>query len=320
MSQKMPVTDLLTESFTFGLQRFWTIARCLLVPYLIIIVGIIIVTLALIDFPAIDALDNTGDWPGEVGTIIDAVLRISWQGTLAIFVIATLILSIPFMGGIVSIFRLVGLGEEPGGWFRLRMDAPVWRTIVAYIIWTVLQWIIYGIAFAITYAMIPDALSVFANLRLIEDQPELLAPLVGFIVLAWFISLLMMIVVFTKLAPFPAATACENRLMLISSWHMTKGHFWTILGGYILMSLALGFANLVYQVIAQLVSVMAELLGGGILAGLIVLIVTLIIFATSIAVTFFMTGVQMAFPAAIYRRLWVEADTASVAGEDEAGR
>ena len=311
MSEKMPVTDLLNESFTFGLRRFFTVLRCLFVPYLILIVGLCIVAVGLLDFDAISRLENN-DMPEpesfeDVMGIINSVFRGTWQSALAVFFVAATVLSLPLYGGIASIFRLVGLGEEPGGWFNLRLDGPMWRTFFSWLIIGILQNLFFGIGLAVAYGMNPDMFAFFADLEALEDDPTPLFGLLGSLFFAWFIFLLLSMFVFTKLAPFPAASACENRLMLVNSWSRTSGHFWTILGGYIMLVLALTFANMAFQILTSVlqgVFTAVSAMGGEAMVGIMVAFVTLVILVASLAFTVFTTGVQMAFPAVIYRRLW----------------
>ncbi|MCI5048563.1 MAG: hypothetical protein MRY59_13765 [Aquisalinus sp.] len=313
MSEKMPVTDLLNESFTFGLQRFFTVLRCLFVPYLILIVGLCIVAVGLLDFDAISRLENN-DMPEpesfeDVMGIINSVFRGTWQSALALFIVAATVLSLPFYGGIASIFRLVGLGEEPGGWFTLRLDGPMWRTFFSWLIIGILQYLFLGIGLGIAYSMNPDMFAFFADLEALEDDPTPLLGFVGSFFFAFLISLLLSMFVFTKLAPFPAASACENRLMLVNSWSKTSGHFWTILGGYIMLVLALFFANMAFQILTSVlqgVFTAVSAIGGEAMMGFVVVLITIVILVASIAFSVFTTGVQMAFPAVIYRRLWRE--------------
>ncbi|WP_306250020.1 hypothetical protein [Parvularcula sp. IMCC14364] len=311
MSEKMPVTDLLNESFTFGFQRFFTVLRCLLVPYIILIFGLIIVAVGLLDFDMISRLESDimpePESFEDVMAIVNSIFRGSWQSALGLFVLAATVLSLPLYGGIASIFRLVGLGEEPGGWFTLRLDGPMWRTFFAWLIIGILQYVFYGIGFLIAFSMNPEMFDFFQNLDRLDDDPTPLFGFMGGLFFAGFLALILMMFFFTKLAPFPAASACENRLMLVNSWSRTKGHFWTILGGYIMLVLALFFANMAFQILTSVLQgifTAVSAMGGEALMGIMVLIVTIVVLVATIAFTVFTTGVQMAFPAVIYRRLW----------------
>ncbi len=301
------MTDLLTESFRFGFSQFGTVLKCLLVPYILMIVGLCLVFIGLIDFGSIEAMDYVEEPESlpEFLAFFDSMLRLSLGGSIVLLVVGAVIVSLPYFGGIASIFRVVGMDEEPRGWFHLRFDGPMWRTFFAYFIMMVLQWVIYLIAFAIAFAMNPDMFAMFGDLENIDNNPELLLSFMGSFFLIFFISLIVMMVVFTKLAPFPAASACENRLMLINSWTRTKGHAWTILAGYILLILALIAAQIGFQIFTSVLQGLFGVLtamGVG-MAGVVGVIGILILIA-SIFFGLFTTGVQMAFPAVIYRYLW----------------
>ncbi len=306
MSDKMPITDLLTESFSFGFNRYFTVLRCLLVPYLIVVFGMIALIVGLMDFGAIAALENASDPDslGEIFAMLGSIFRMSLPATMALFFLGAMVLSLPFTGGIASIYRLIGLGEEPGGWFTIRLDGPMWRTFFAFLIWGIIQYAIYGVAFFIVWSLNPGMFEVFGQLDMADDNPEVLISLFGSMMSIFLVALIFMIFIFTKLAPFPAASACENRLMLLNSWTKTKGHFWTILGGYILLSLALGLASQVMSFFLQIVIGIVASAGAeaAVIIGLAILVCVLVYFGF----IFFSIGVQMAFPAAIYRRLWRE--------------
>lgn len=322
MSRQMPMTSVLNEAFRFGISRYWTIVRCLLVPYLILFVGAGLVVSLLLDYSVINEINDgslaqTGLWP-----LLNSIFRAPFGVTIAILMVAVFILSLPIMGGMTSLYRLVGLGEEPGGWFSLRFDAPMWRLVIASIIFTVIQYIIYAIGYGIAYSMNPDVghgiSEMVAMLQSMdfetgdvgyEPDPEAILGFFGFIFVGGLITLLLSIMILTKLAPFISATACENRLMLISSWRMTKGNFWTILGAYILMLLAFFALNMAYGLVTLVIQTIVTLSG----VPLLEVVYQIIDLAVNMALTAFMIGVQIAFASVIYRTLWLEG------GDSEAG-
>jgi len=322
MSRQMPMTSVLNEAFRFGVSRYWTIVRCLLVPYLILLVGILIVLAFLLDYSVL--MDISDGYIAEAGlwAFLDAIFRPSFWGAIAILMIAGFILSLPVMGAMTSLYRLVGLGEEPGGWFSLRFDGPMWRLVIASIIFTLIQYVIYSVSYGIAYSMNPEVgygiSEFFAMMQTLnvetgdvgyEPDPQAILSFLGFIFVGGFITLVLSIMFLTKLAPFLAATACENRLMLISSWRMTKGNFWTILGAYILMLIAFFALNIAYGLVTLVIQTIVMFSGVMLLEA----IYQIVDFAVNMALTAFMIGVQIAFAAVIYRKLWLES------GDAEAG-
>lgn len=316
MSKEMPAMGLLNETFSFATSRYGAIVRCLLIPYIILVIGYLVVFVSVIDFSAFISMadsDFEPETPAEVFAFFSSVLRVPLSTLVVIYLVAGLVLSVPLIGGMTSLYRLVGLGEEPG-WVIARFDGPMWRTLIAGIIMWVLQLVIFVIAGAIAGALNPGAFDFIGNMEQIENNPEILWPFLGFVTQTTLFGLLIMAFVFTKLAPFVAATACENRLMLLSSWSMTKGNFWTILGSYILLVIAIVVGYLGYIIIDVIVNIIASLAGplGAILHGLAKFVVDFI-------VTFFMIGLQTAFAALIYRKLWVQRYHTGDAGGGDAG-
>lgn len=320
---RLSLTSVLNEAFQFGVSRFWTIIRCVLLPYLILIVGIAIIAASLIDFQAIMDMAQGGlAEPEDIGGFLDLVFRTNFWLTVFILYLASLVLMLPLMGGMTSLYRLVGLGEEPGGWFNLRFDGPMWRLVIATIIFTAIQYVLSGIGFGIAYALNPQAgagigemIAVFQNMDFetgavgYEPDPAAIGALFGFFFLGWLITLILSIAILTRLAPFTAATACENRLMLLSSWSMTKGNFWPILGAYIMMILGFVVLQIVYGLLTLVIQMIVTVAG----VGLLTVAYNIIDFAVNMALAAFMLGVQIAFAASIYRKLWLER------GEGDAG-
>lgn len=320
---KLSLTSVLNEAFRFGVTRFWTIIRCVLLPYIILVFGITIVALGLIDFQAIMNMAQ-GDMPepNDIGGFLDLVFRTNFWLTVFILYLASLILMLPLMGGMTSLYRLVGLREEPGGWFTLRFDGPMWRLVIATVIFTIIQYALSAIGFGIAYALNPQAVDGIGELFAVfqtmdfdtgavgyEPDPGAIGALIGFVFLGWLITMILSMAILTRLAPFMAATACENRLMLISSWTMTKGNFWPILGAYIMMVLGFIVLNIVYGLLTLVIQMIVTLMSFGLLT----LAYNVVDFAVNMALAAFMLGVQIAFASSIYRKLWLERGDGGIA-------
>ncbi|NHK27480.1 hypothetical protein FF098_006145 [Parvularcula flava] len=313
---KLSLTSVLNESFQFGVSRFWTIIRCVLLPYIILVVGITIIALSLIDFQAIIEMADGGmSEPDNIDGFLDLVFRTNFWMSVFILYLASLVLMLPLMGGMTSLYRLVGLGEEPGGWFNLRFDGPMWRLVIASLIFSVIQYIIWGIGFGVAYALNPQAMegigemiAVFQNMDFdtgnvgYDPDPSAIGALFGFFFLGWLITLILSIAILTRLAPFMAATACENRLMLLSSWSMTKGNFWVILGAYVMMVLGFVALQLIYGMLTLVIQMIVTVVSFGLLTA----VYNIVDFAVNMAIAAFMLGVQVAFASSIYRKLWLE--------------
>ena len=130
---------------------------------------------------------------------------------------------------------------------------------------------------------------------------QALAP-IGLLVLSGFFAAPVLIYVNIKLVPFPPGSASENRLLLFGAFRMTAGHFWSILGLYILFILAMIVLGIVYTLAMSFIELMASLGGAGALT-IIGAIFTVVAFAAAIAYQVFVIGVQLSLQAIVYRRL-----------------
>ena len=309
MSEKMPFTQLMTDSFNFGWKELWTVTKALLLPLIIMLIGLGIVAAGLVDFDVFSTLEEELEYADDVEEVValfSGLFKVPFLTALAVFTLAGFILSIPMYGAYTNLFRYIGLGERPANWWLPRLDGPMWRTFIAYLIYGVFIYVIYGVSFWIAYLMNPEAFAVFNDFgATIDSEPELFMPFVSFVMTGFFFGFIGNIIVGTKLAPFPAASACENSLMLVNSWVRTKGHFWTILGAYILLMVAITMLSTVISLMSSLVESIATIFGsaGGI-GGIILMIVLALTFVVSVVFQFFTMGVVVAFMGNIYKRLW----------------
>jgi hypothetical protein len=307
MSQKMPFSNLFMGSMNFGWQKLMTVFKALIIPLIIAGIGIFIIIMSLIDFGYF--IGNVEDLeyatgPGEVLAFFGETLRTDWKIALAILIIGSTLVSLPIYNGYTKLSRYIGLGEEPQNWWAPSLDGPTWRMFFAHIIYGLLIQAGYALGFWIAYLMNPEIFSSFGDLVDFEHDPSVVLPFLGFFFTGFGIGFIINIIIGTKLAPFTAASACENRLMLINSWSRTKGHFWTILSSYIVLSLVIGVISMMLDLVFQVFTTTGTLMGD--IGLLLVAIVTVVYIVAQIIFAFFQMGVMIAFPALIYKYLWQE--------------
>ena len=136
------------------------------------------------------------------------------------------------------------------------------------------------------------------------DQLLMLVDHIGVFALAGLLTMIPLIFVNVRLAPFVAGSAVENRLLLFGAFNLTKGQFWSIVGFYILLLLMLMVIGIAFTLISSIFEVLAALGSGGdgILA-LVGFVFAALLFVSYILYQSFIIGVQFAAPAVMYRRL-----------------
>jgi len=315
MSQKLPVGDVLNEAVQFGLHRWSTVLRFALGPMLVSILlsGVVAAVLLEPSFFTESGKDVT------LESMKDG-LRFTMPITALVGGLAYLFVIFLFCGVMASMYRLVALGEERRGFFQLRMDGPAKRVFFAYLILMILNLAIWGIAFYFALGMTGDswdtigkafgefmafaAVAEQANESEVEAAMMALMPTLKPFGLAILYAVLPLIYVNTKLAPFPAGSAAENRLLLIGSFAMTFGHFWSVLGVSILGFIFLMLLNMIFRLSMKVFEMISELLltqGAGM--AVLAAIIGIGIVALSIFFQLFTFAFQTSLHAIIYRRL-----------------
>jgi hypothetical protein len=283
MQNKMQFTDLVTETFDFGWNKWFAVFKLSILPFLATVALMTIVSIIIMAVTPLILTQEmmTGEEQPPALTMFVFSLVSSIAGLLA---------SLPMIGAGVRIFRLAGLGEQSQFWEGFRFDATFWRTVASYVIITVL---LYVVQFAIMY--LPGFVDF--DINLIADFYIRFILFVA--IYAFYIA------VQVKLLPFHAATACENRLPIMETWRRTHGYFWTIFGAQLLLLLMVaGTGYIFYQGYLFFDSI------GGVAAvlnstlGLIQVPIILGAFFVGFFFLFFAVGTLSAYPAIIYRKLW----------------
>ncbi len=314
MSQKLPIGEVMNEAVQFGLHRWATVLRYAWVP------GILSMVLFGAYFVSIlDVAIFSADYEATSFDEFKDILRVPWQSAIAGAVVIYLIAGLLFSGVAASLFRLVALGEERPGLFQLRLDGPAIRVFFSYVIVMVLTTAIWGVAFlgslSINGESISSLIGSFQSLmELIASadtdsdagmaaMSDMMGPLKVY-GMTFLLAAIPMIYVSVKLVPFPPGSAAENRLLLLGSFGMTFGHFWSIIGVYILFILFMMVIMIIYSLADSVFQMIALLLiGQGSFFALVGLGVYLLVAAAAIFYQLFMIALQTAVPAIIYRRL-----------------
>ncbi len=315
MSQKLPVGDVLNEAVQFGLHRWSTVLRFALGPMLVsmLLVGVVAAVL-------LDPFFFTESGKDATLESMKGGLRFPMSITALIGGLAYLFVIFLFCGVMASMYRLVALGEERRGFFQLRMDGPAKRVFFAYLILMLLNFAIWGVAFYFALGMTGDSwdsvvkgFGEFMALISVAEQAsesEIEAALIALMPtlkpfgLAILYAAIPLIYVNTKLAPFPAGSAAENRLLLFGSFGMTFGHFWSILGVSILGFIFLMLLSMIFQLALMVFQMIAALLitqGAGM--AIFAAIIGVGIAVLSIFFKLFTFAFQTSIHAIIYRRL-----------------
>ena len=315
MSSPLPIGDILNESFQFGLRRWPTVIRYAWAPVVLSFILLGLFFASVFDFQALQQIDETEVFPG-----FEEILQLPGPVIVALAIALYLIIGALYSGIMASIFRLVALGEERPGFFQVRLDGPAWRVFWATIIMGVLSMLVWviatGAALAISGisigAYLADMGAVLSGaLAAIESGSEdAFNQQVMTMTQYWKVFVLSIVVAFipliylgTRLAPFLAGSAAENRLILFGSFALTQGRFWSVFGAMLLMGLMIFVISIMFQIVTSLFELMIGLGGSGGAFALIAMILSVAYFGLVIFYYAVIYGVQMSLQAIIYRRL-----------------
>ena len=312
----LPAGDVLNEAFQFGLRRWGTVFRFVWAPVLLSVATVIGFGALVVDW---QALESAGD-PAALYDFDAAHWRVS-PLVAAVFGFAVYMVCVMLYAGFMaSIYRLVALGEERPGIFQVRADGPAVRVFWAMLIHGVLTAGVYGVALLAALAMTGQSAgdvfatvgSLFLDAMRAQNEGAQLPPArfeaaadeFGAFFLSILFSIPPLAYLHTKLAPFAAGSAAENRILLIGSFHMTRGRFWPILGALFLTGALLFVVWMISELAAgifELISTMFIGFGGA--AAVVGGILAVVAFGISLFFQIFSMGVQLSIQAVIYRRL-----------------
>lgn len=314
MSQKLPIGDVMNEAVQFGLHRWATVLRFAWAPTLfsLLLFGLYFAVLFEPSFfSSMSEESSFEEFKSAMRLSVPAA--IAGAGLIYLFVILL------FCGVAASLFRLVALGEDRPGFVQLRVDGPAIRVFFAYLIMMIITGAIWGAAFLVALAItgesasgLVDGFKAFmtiaetaeqGNANDLEAFSALMGPMKVF-GMTFLLAVIPLIYMSVKLAPFPPGSAAENRLLLFGSFAMTFGHFWSILGVFILFILFIMVISIIYSLADSIFQMLAALLvAQGSIFALVAVVIYLAVAAAAIFFQLFSMAIQTAVPAIIYRRL-----------------
>lgn len=314
MSEKLPVGETLNEAFQFGLKRWGTVIRYGWATFAVAIAAFTVYAVAVIG-PGVFKAAAGGE---EINSMKD-IFQMPIPTVIGLGVVVYAVVALLFCGVIASLYRLVALGEDRPGIFHLRVDGPAVRVFLSFFIIAVLNALIWAAALGISFAINGQDFGSFWRqcVRFIElaaasetgevSNTEVLSAFSAIFqsfMLGGLIALVPLLYLNIKLIPFPPGTAAENRLLLFGSFGLTMGHFWSILGAYVLFIIFVMILTIIFQIalaVLQAIGGLATDMGGAL--AIVGAVLGVVVFLASLFFNIFLFGVQVALRAVIYRRL-----------------
>lgn len=314
MSEKLPVGETLNEAFQFGLKRWGTVIRYGWATFAVAIAAFTAYAVAVIG-PGVFKAAASGE---EINSMRD-IFQMPIPTVIGLGVVVYAVVSLLFCGVIASLYRLVALGEDRPGIFHLRVDGPAVRVFASFFIIAVFNALIWAAALGISFAINGQDFGSFWRecVRLFElaaasetgevSNAEVLSAfstIFQSFMLGGLIALVPLLYLNIKLIPFPPGTAAENRLLLFGSFGLTMGHFWSILGAYILFIIFVMILTIIFQIalaVLQAIGGLATGMGGAL--AIVGAVLGVVVFLASLFFNIFLFGVQVSLRAIIYRRL-----------------
>lgn len=314
MSDKMKVGQVVNEAVRFGRYRWGAVIRFGWLPAIVSCLLFVAYAAFVINFETAQAMANE-----EISFELASFFRAPLPVVIALGLVVYSIMILLFSGVYASIFRLVAMGEERPGIFHLRMDGPAVRVFLAYLILTIIGFVIWiisiGVGFVITgknafslFPLIGQVIGEFVAVGETYEPSKQLLTQLGEAVepygLGILLGLIPMVYILIKLFPFPAASAVEDRLVLLGSFRMTFGHWWTIFFSVLLMVVFLSIAVMIFELTSSILELIFEyaLAQGGTLTAL-GAILGFGLLVVSIVFNAFIYAVQFSMHAIVYRRL-----------------
>lgn len=313
MAARVSVGATVNEAFNFGLKRMGAVFKAFFLP---ILIGMLI--LGAVAMSLVDVTKAQGMHPHSLDDVA-SLLRVPLPVAVGAFFLGMLPMMVLVSGGSATIYRLVALGEERKGFLQLRLDGPAWRVFFAVLIQTLINYGVFIVAGLIAWAVTKQnpldglkayfdfVMSVAAQGPSAQPSPEeiqAMIPKLGGLAYTGLIAVIPSLYLGVKLAPFPAASAAENRLALFKTFRMTFGAWWSMLWCWLLFIVAFLLVGIVVglgESVLTLVQKFLETQGGAMAVFGVVIAIALAAFR--IVFQLFTLGVQLALPASMYRRI-----------------
>lgn len=155
-------------------------------------------------------------------------------------------------------------GESGGGLMGLKAGADTWRVFAIYWLWALLS-IAIMLGVAVLYIGLQAIGSIGGAAQVAAMIFGGLAPL-GVLALWIFLAV--------RLAPAAAASIAQQRFVFFGAWRVTRGHFWALLGSFVIIMVGYFVIVLIVGQIIQIpieramAPVMREMMSGGDASGL----------------------------------------------------
>ncbi len=138
---------------------------------------------------------------------------------------AALVFWVLFAAFEAACLRWLVRGESGGGLLGIRFGADTWRVFAIYWLWVGVT-LAVGLVIAALYVGLQAVASAGGTLQLVAMIAGGLAPL-GLLAL-W-------ILVAVRLAPAAAMSIAERHFVFFGAWRVTRSHFWSLLGSFVIL-------------------------------------------------------------------------------------
>lgn len=156
--------------------------------------------------------------------------------------VATLVFLILFAAFEAASLRWLVRGERGGGLLGLKFDGDTWRVFAVY--WV---WLFISLAIVLAIAVFYVALQAFGSLG---GPMQLVAMIIGGLAPLGLLALWILVAV--RLAPAAANSMAQQRFAFFGAWRVTRGHFWPLLGSYLIVMVGYFVVAIVVGEIVQM--------------------------------------------------------------------
>ena len=317
------IVQTVTDSVGFGFKRMGLTLKLFWLP--ILIIAALFVALFAGSAELIISLENESDPSPEQMTQL--------FGVMGQFYGALILGSLVFLPGWVMLNRVAAGEQAPGGIAYFAVGAREWRTLGAIILYMIISSLVFFFAFVPGILVIFGSILSGLSLDVISDSDALAvamdrmfengdvsegAILIG--VLLFLVAILFAIWFSIRSSIFVPATAIDNRIDFFKVFGETKGNFWKIFFGFILLGLiqtAIQYGLMFVAMIPMMAGgvMMGSMmqgdfdpnaLSGGEIAGMVLLCAIMLILI--LVYILFSVASSVAYPAKIHVRLSSQSD------------